>query len=124
MEAAQPFLQRCHAVVHAQPQPPAGDVLLDLVAVLGGKTARTDKAGFMVLCCINIDQQRGSGSATPATVLEQGQQHLACVGRVDQGNPQRSRMVDIDLCELPDAALQRLDPVAAAIGVSQVLEDG
>ena len=85
MEAAQPFLQRCHAVVHAQPQPPVRDVLLYLVAVLGGKTARADKAGFMVLRCIDIDQQRGCRSPAPATVLEQGQQHLTGVWRVDQG---------------------------------------
>ena len=124
MEAAKPFLQRCHAVMHAQPQPPVRDVLLDLVAVLRGKPACADKAGFMVLCRIDIDQQRRCGSPAPATVFEQGQQHLACVWRVDQGEPQRLRMVDVDLRELPHAALQCLDPVTAAIGVSQVLEDG
>ena len=33
-------------------------------------------------------------------------------------------MIDVDLAELPDAVLQRLHPVVAAVGVAQVLEDG
>ena len=58
VEAAQAFLQRYHVIMHAEPKSSVCDVLLNLVTVLGGKTARVDKAGFMVLCRIDIDQQR------------------------------------------------------------------
>ena len=105
VEAAKPFLQRCHAVMDAQPQPAVRDVLFDLVAVLGGKPARADDAGLMVLRRIDVDKQRHWVGPAPATVLEQGQQHLACIRRIHQCSPQRLRVVDVDLRELAHAAL-------------------
>ena len=46
-----------HLVVHAQPEPPARDVLLDLVSVLAREPAGTEQPGLMALGGVDVDEQ-------------------------------------------------------------------
>ena len=99
------------------------DLLLDLVAVLGREPAGTEESGLVVRRGVDLDEQCHLRSRATATAAQQRQQRSARVRRVDQSQAQLPSVIHVDLGELQDAALQGINSVAAAVGITQVLED-